>query len=127
MKISNKNKGIIILNLIFFLIFLFTFGLIIRRNIVVRSTNPICCKIIKIHCKDGRYSSYDCDLIFNSQKYHVSTFHCSKYSLGVNCKDFYYDELLNNVFCDGVIGYKILWIPLLMFIFTLVPWYKQKQ
>jgi hypothetical protein len=60
---------------------------------IIKNTQPILCKIIKLDCGSSSGFSPKCNIIYNNKTYKdILLKNCMKNNIGINKIDFYYDK-----------------------------------
>ena len=96
--------------------------LYIRERNIATTQNNIACNIVNI---DMEYSSRQhptADIIYQDRKYTTNVANGERLQIGYNNTTFYYDELLDRVFCRNSDIERGLYISILLFVLSFLFW-----
>lgn len=100
----------------------YMFLLYIRERNITATEYNIACNIVNI---DMRYSSRQhstVEVIYRNKKYTTNIANGERLQIGYNTTTFYYDELLDRVFCRNSGIKRGLYIAILLFVASFLFW-----
>lgn len=93
-----------------------------RESKISTTQSNIVCQIIELDLRSGSRHHPSADIIYQGKKYNTSINKSDNLQIGFNDSTFFYDNLLDRVFCRNSGVERARWAALIIFFLSFLLW-----
>ena len=118
-----KRRSIVcLINIGLGLFVAYMFLLYIRERNITATEYNIACNIVNIDMRHSSRQHSTVEVIYRNKKYTTNIANGERLQIGYNTTTFYYDELLDRVFCRNSGIERGLYVVILLFVLSFLFW-----